>query len=51
MAGIESGADGEELVFEKHYDSFYWLKSMMEKSGEDKFSESFDKIELVWLPD
>ena len=51
MPDIESGVEGEELAFENHYNSFCWLKRMMEKSGDDKFSETFDKIELVWLPD
>ena len=49
MEDIESGTHGEELVFENHYDAFCWLKEMMSKSG-DKFSNSFDKIELIWVP-
>ena len=45
------GTDSDDLVFEDHVSAFQWLQEMMSKNGQDRFSESFDKIELVWVPD
>ena len=46
----DDNTDMEDLVFEDVDGAFEWLEMVMEKPDDDKFSKSFNKIVLFWVP-